>query len=246
MVNELFTMLGAGIVGYAGYGIIEAVKDVRSYYKATLEEEYRVSIEEPVISSHELVLGYKQFGGYRKPIIADMQRMPHVLVCGLSRQGKTKMIEYSIQNKNVILLNTDKRDFPCVKCERINDIKEIEVVLQKLVEIQENNEPIYVVIDEILALIKSGSGKKIMDLITQLLAVGSHKNIYVIAITQCAEKEIVNNKHLYNIRVCFKMLDESAYKVVLGKAPEDLYLCNRQFYYITDEIGTGYTYDVGK
>mgnify|MGYP007087941195 FL=1 len=42
------------------------------------------------------------------------------------------------------------------------------------------------------------------------------------------------------------MLDESAYKVVLGKAPEDLYLCNRQFYYITDEIGTGYTYDVGK
>lgn len=247
MVETIFTMLGAGMIGYSGYGIKQAIEKVRGDYQITREEEYRRKIEEPIIEEYELVLGFRSFGGYKKPIIANMRNTPHMLVCGLSQQGKTHMVENAIQGKNVILMNGDfAKDFKSIKGERVSDPDEILLILKKLTDIKSNNTVTYVVIDEILKLIttKTKVANEIMDCITQLLAYSAHNNIYVIALTQCAEKEVVKNKHLYNTRVCFKMLDESAYKVVLGKNPDDLYLSKREFYYVTSEFGKGYTYDI--
>lgn len=247
MVETIFTMLGAGMVGYSGYGIMQAIKDTRESYKVSCEESYRKKIEEPELNDYQIILGYRYFGGYKMPIIADMRNIPHILVCGLARQGKTKMVEYAMQGKNCILLNTDtEKDFLTLKAERINDEQEILEVLRKLVAIKKNDEVLYVVVDEILRLIstKTKTSKEIMSLLTQLLAYGSHTHIYVIALSQCAEKDIVDNKHLYNTRVCFKMLDESAYKVVLGKIPDSLYISKREFYYVTEVQGMGHTYDV--
>lgn len=50
---------------------------------------------EPVeLTSYELLLGYGQ-EGY---IIANMSKYPHLLISGLSNQGKSKMVNYMLKN----------------------------------------------------------------------------------------------------------------------------------------------------
>ena len=245
MVGELIL---AGCVGYFGYftgEVVRAYNDYKICKTRQLEENYRKSIEEPPLTEKCLKIGYENFGGYKKPIIVDMDVNPHMLVCGLSNQGKSKMVEYAIKDKKCILMNIAKDDFISVRnAKRINDLDEITSILSDLLETGEQPEPLFIIMDEILSLVLSGNGKKINELLGQMLAFGRHKNIYIIALTQTAEKEILKFKYLFNNRVCFKMLDDAAYKVVLGKSPEQFYLSHRQFCYVTDKIGTGYTYDL--
>lgn len=235
-IQTLSALIGAGLIGYSGYGITTGIRQVISSIRREQEESYEVT-------PWQIAAGYNNVGGYRHPVIFDFKKTPHMLVTGLSQQGKTSMVEGALRNKQVLLLNTFREDFRSIKAvERVNDPVEIQKVLEYLLTIQENEIPLYVVIDELLNLILSGD-KKILPLITRLLAVAAHKNIYIIAISQYADKESVKNKNLFNIRVCFKLVEDSSYKTVLGYTPDNLQLEPRQFHYLAEGTGTAYTYD---
>jgi DNA segregation ATPase FtsK/SpoIIIE-like protein len=95
--------------------------------------------------------------------------------------------------------------------------------------------------DELLILCMDN---KIEKAIMNLLAVGRHYNIFLIGICQLGTKEIIKFKDLFNTRICFRQVEESSYRAVLGYSPEDKQLQKREFYYYSDEVGKGYTYDV--
>lgn len=232
--------IGAGMIGASSYGIADEIRRI-------IADMRRGKLENYELTDWQIAAGYNLVNGYKIPVIFDFKLTPHMLVSGLSQQGKTKMLEGALKDKQVILINTFSRDFQNLRnvIERVNDPVEVERVLEYLLSVKEgqNEIPIYVVIDELLSLVLSGD-KKIMPLISRLLALGAHTNVYVIAISQSSEKEIVKNKNLFNIRVCFRMVDDSSYKVVLGYTPEQLQLERRQFHYYSDKIGTAYTYDV--
>lgn len=194
------------------------------------------------IKDTEIIIGYEKIHVLKWPIIVDMKKTPHLLVCGLSNNGKTKMIEYAIRGKTAVILNADfEKDFKEFEGLKIIDANEILKYLRELL-INEREKPLYVVIDELLVL---SNNKEISKAIMDLLAVARHKNIYIIGITQSAEKEVLKYKHLFNTRICFRMVEESSYRTVLGYSPEQRDLKQRQFLYYSDRTGMGYTYDVG-
>ena len=208
---------------------------LRSYRKDKL-------LREPL--QNELVLGYDPFSYEMTPIIADMYKNPHMLVSGLSQQGKTSMVEYALRGRQSIILNAMPENFQSIEpIERITEYDEMIYILGELIKSRRLKEPLYVVIDEMLQLVIDGK-KQVTELITKLLAKAAHNNIFVIGITQSAEKEVVKCKHLFNTRVCFRVVDDSSYKVVLGYSPEEQILLPRHFYYVTDRKGVGCTYDL--
>ena len=193
---------------------------------------------------NELVIGYDPFSYEMTPIIADMYKNPHMLVSGLSQQGKTSMVEYALRGRQSIILNAMPDNFQSIEpIERITEYDEMIYILGELIKSGKLKEPLYVVIDEMLQLVIDGK-KQVTELITKLLAKAAHKNIFVIGITQSAEKEVVKCKHLFNTRVCFRVVEDSSYKVVLGYSPEEQILLPRHFYYVTDRKGVGCTYDL--
>ena len=86
---------------------------------------------------------------------------------------------------------------------------------------------------------------KITKAIMDILAVGRHYNVYIIGISQLGTKETVKFKDLFNTRVCFRQVEESSYRAVLGYSPEERDLQKRQFLFYSDTLGMGHTYDVG-
>ena len=193
---------------------------------------------------NELVIGYDPFSYEMTPIIADMYKNPHMLVSGLSQQGKTSMVEYALRGRKSIILNAMPDNFQSIEpIERITEYDEMIYILGELIKSRRLKEPLYVVIDEMLQLVIDGK-KQVTELITKLLAKAAHNNIFVIGITQSAEKEVVKCKHLFNTRVCFRVVDDSSYKVVLGYSPDEQILLPRHFYYVTDRKGVGCTYDL--
>lgn len=209
------------------YGIWQKIKD---------------RLANPVINSHQLIIGYEYKDFIKWPIIIDMEITPHLLVCGLSGSGKTKMVEYAIRDKTVVLINAFNNDFQSIKTRRINRKKDIISYLKILVEDPYYRKtPLYIVIDELVVLCMD---KDVTKAIMDLLAVGRHYNIYIIGISQIGTKETVKFKDLFNVRVCFRQVEESSYRAVLGYSPEKKDLRKRQFLYYSDEIGMGYTYDV--
>lgn len=218
-----------------GEGIIMAkdkiVKYMRGSYKANN------------LSQYELLAGHGRNGD----IVIDMKIVPHVLLAGLSGNGKTKCAELMLHDKlNVLLINCYQEDFLAIKnAKRINNIEEIEQVLKSILE--ENkyyNIPLYICIDEILMLCRN---KKINDLIMQLLAVGRHMNIFVISVVQIATKTNLPFKDLHNARITFKQLEPSAYRVVIPAIPEDINtdLQQREFIcYYQEGIVNGVTYNI--
>ena len=208
---------------------------LRSYRKDKL-------LREPL--PNELVIGYDPFSYEMTPIIADMYKNPHMLVSGLSQQGKTSMVEYALRGRQSIILNAMPDNFQSIEpIERITEYDEMIYILGELIKSRKLKEPLYVVIDEMLQLVIDGK-KQVTELITKLLAKAAHNNIFVIGITQSAEKEVVKCKHLFNTRVCFRVVDDSSYKVVLGYSPDEQILLPRHFYYVTDRKGVGCTYDL--
>jgi Cdc6-like AAA superfamily ATPase len=269
-VGSLLTVVsGIGIVQKVG-DYQEKIKMVETtskdacqvfyeYRQRIADEQYRTSelldkriheIEEElktknvVLSEKQLIIGYEKSGLLKYPIIVDMSITPHILVCGLSNSGKTKMVEFAIKNKNAVILNADvKKDFRDFNCRKINDIKEMLAFLKSILEDTTEREiPLYIVIDELLVL---SNHSEITKAVMDLLAVARHKNVYVIGISQSGEKEVLKYKHLFNVRICFRMVEESCYRTVLGYSPEEKDLKHRQFLYYSDVIGSGYTYDVG-
>ncbi len=179
----------------------------------------------------------------KKLIIVSMRISPHLLVCGLSGSGKSKMVESAIADKkSVTLLNVFEDDFISIRGDRINGNENILDYLKSLVEAPYKRiEPLYIVIDELLVLCMD---KKVNKAITDLLAIGRHYNIFVIGISQRGEKTELPYKNLFNARVCFRQVEESSYKAILGFSPEDKQLKHREFYLYSDEIARGKTYDL--
>lgn len=201
-------------------------------------------LEQKEVNQYQLKLGYTK-GIINKQILVDMRITPHLFVVGLSGQGKSKMVEKAIKGKQVVLLNAFKDDFKTIQAKRIlgnvNILKYLNGLLQSVREGKKWTRPLYLVFDELLVLCVD---KNITKAITDLLAIGRHYNIFIVGISQIGTKESVKFKDLFNSRVCFRQVEESSYRVVLGSSVEDTKLKKREFYLYSDDIYRGYTYSV--
>lgn len=197
------------------------------------------------LSNYELRIGYKDYLIYKKPIIINMKITPHIFISGLSGQGKSKMVEYMIQDKKCILINSYHEDFNSLKVKRINEndniLKFFNQMLEDLSKRNINSEPFYIVIDELMIL---SFDKNISKAIFDLLCRGRHYNVFVIGISQSGTKENVKFKDLFNTRISFRQVEESSYRTVLGYSPENNKLIKREFFLYSHETCRGYTYDV--
>lgn len=195
---------------------------------------------------YQLLIGY-DFRG--EPIVADMFEVPHLLLTGLSGQGKTGMLRIMIQNlldnnkADVVLLNGFTDDYSGFDIRHItkhDDIKDfIQGLLGDIEEGLNRNKALYVIFEE-LGKVKD---RDLINLITKLLQYGRHDKIYLIGVIQTATKEELKFKSLFNARCTFKQLEESSYRVVLGCSIDDK-LQKREFYLYTDNLYKGRTYEL--
>lgn len=120
-----------------------------------------------------------------------MKVAPHLLVAGLSGQGKSKFVEYLFKDRNdllnnVYLVNAYRSDFKSLKCKRINNTTDIPSLLtEAYTELQK--QPRYIIIDELLEL--SIREPKLIKELTKALAVSRHFNTFFICIAQQATKD---------------------------------------------------------
>lgn len=195
---------------------------------------------EPVeLSGYELLLGYSQ-EGY---IIADMSKYPHLLISGLSNQGKSKMVNYMLKNisdkADILVLNGFKEDYK--EFVLIRDMKSIERRIGTIIApLKKRKRPLYLVIEEMQVISKN---KRLQERLKELLSVGRHYNIFVIGIIQNATKENCSFKDLFNCRCSFRQIDTSSYMVALGTSVEKG-LEQREFYYLDTGLTKGYTFSI--
>ena len=232
-------IIDLGLIGLTGLLLGEGIVMAKDKLAKYMRRANRVDS----LSQYELLAGHGKDGD----IVINMKIVPHLLVAGLSGNGKTKCAELMLHDKlNVLLINCYQEDFLAIKnAKRINNIDDIERVLKSILEANKYyNIPLYICIDEILMLCRN---KKINDLIMQLLAVGRHLNVFVISIVQIATKTNLPFKDLHNARITFKQLESSAYRVVIPAIPEDINtdLKQREFIcYYQAGVVNGVTYDV--
>ena len=196
------------------------------------------------LSGTKLLIGYDYKG---TPIIADMMEAPHLLLTGLSGQGKTGMLRVMIKNlvdnrkSDVVLLNGFIDDYRGFNLRHINNHENIKNFIQGLLDDIDNDNsrtrPLYVVFEE-LGKVKD---KELINLTTKLLQYGRHNKIYLIGVIQTATKEELKFKTMFNARCTFKQLEESSYRVVLGCSVDDK-LQKREFYLYTNDLYKGKTY----
>lgn len=191
------------------------------------------------LTSYELLLGYGQ-EGY---IIANMSKYPHLLISGLSNQGKSKMVNYMLKNisdkADILVLNGFKEDYK--EFVLIHDIKSIERRIGTIVApLKKRKRPLYLVIEEMQVISKN---KRLQEQLKELLSIGRHYNIFVIGIIQNATKENCSFKDLFNCRCSFRQIDTSSYMVALGTSVEKG-LEQREFYYLDTELTKGYTFSI--
>ena len=170
-----------------------------------------------------------------KNVTFNMQVAPHILVAGLSGQGKSCFVEYLFKDRddlnNVYLVNAYREDFKSLKCKRINATTDIQTLLTKASTALQK-QPRYIIIDELIEI--SVREPKIIKELTKALAVSRHLNTFFICIAQQATKEEIKCKSLFNCRVTFKQVEYSSYSTILGYSPEDKQLRQREFYYLSD------------
>lgn len=218
-------LIELGIMGLTGMLLSEMIDlpQLFKYGMSEIEFKRRVKLQP---SNTKLILGVDEKG---EIIDVDCAVDGHVLICGLSLCGKSRMAEYFLRDKkNVVILNAFKKDFTVLKqAKRINGTKEIMNFLQTVLEGREEissneiKEPLFILIDEILVL--SSKSKDAMKAIASLLADARHYGVFIIALTQEANKDVISCKNLFNIRVCMTMIDDSAFKVVLGAGIKDTF-----------------------
>ncbi|MGL5764104.1 MAG: hypothetical protein ACRCX8_00550 [Sarcina sp.] len=185
------------------------------------------------LNETELLLGYNFTG----TITADMRKSAHLLISGLSNNGKTGLLRVLIKNiqynkkADVVICNAFKDDFKDFSNIRFIDYEEsIKVFLESILSKPYKREkPLFIVLEELMTI----KDKKLIDIIKQLLAVARHFNIYIIGIIQIATKENCTFKDLFNSRVSFKQIDDSSYRVALGVSV-DKYLKEREFYLFSE------------
>ena len=168
----------AGVVGISGYMLS------------------KIHLPRPRINSPYIL--------YCGNISFNMKLTPHILVSGLSGQGKSKFVESLLMNRDdikVTLLNVFRDDMRGLKCRRINSLCDIKNFLELLLDVP-SDIPEYIVIDELLAL--SIADKSITKTITKILAVARHYNKFLICISQSATKEESNHFRIFTRRQTIK------------------------------------------
>lgn len=227
-LKQLFRVTDLFITNKKGLVDIEIVSNPLE------EQNYKYIPTKPT----ELLLGY-DFKG--QPILADMNVNPHLLITGLSGQGKTGLLRTLITNirdADVILCNCFEEDFRGFNVKRLYGEDAILEYCQKIMEQDYwHKKPLYLVVEE-LATIKE---KKLVNLLKEMLCVCRHYNIFIIGIIQIATKEELKFKSYFISRLSFKQLDSSSYQVVLG-AGIDKDLQKREFYCLTNGLYKGKTY----
>lgn len=191
------------------------------------------------LQDRELLLGYNQ-QGY---IIADMGKYPHLLISGLSNQGKSKMIYYMLKNlgdrANILLLNGFKEDYRGFTL--VQGTKAIQRRIEAILKDKEIRiKPLYLILEEMQSINKD---KKLQEQLKELLSMGRHYNIYCIGIIQNATKENCSFKDLFNCRCSFRQIDSSSYQVCLGTSVEKG-LEQREFYFLDSNLVKGYTFNI--
>lgn len=166
----------------------------------------------------------------------NMKVAPHILVAGLSGQGKSCFVEYLFRGRedligNVYLVNAFRNDFRSLKCRRVNSTKGILTLLTDSARLLQR-QPRYIIIDELIEI--SVREPKLIKELTKALAVSRHFNTFFICIAQQATKEEIKCKSLFNCRVTFKQIEYSSYQTILGYSPEDKQLKQREFYFLSD------------
>ncbi len=172
---------------------------------------------------------------YCDKVSFNMKVAPHLLVAGLSGQGKSCFVEYLFKDRvdivDIYLVNAYSGDFKSLNCNRINDTTDIlSLLTEASTALQEH--PRYIIVDELLEL--SVREPKIIKELTKALAVARHYNTFFVCIAQQATKEEIKCKSLFNCRVTFKQVEYSSYQTILGYSPEDKQLSQREFYYLSD------------
>lgn len=191
------------------------------------------------LQDRELLLGYNQ-QGY---IIADMGKYPHLLISGLSNQGKSKMIYYMLKNlgdrANILVLNGFKEDYRGFTL--VQGTKAIQRRIEAILKDKEiRSKPLYLILEEMQSISKD---KKLQEQLKELLSMGRHYNIYCIGIIQNATKENCSFKDLFNCRCSFRQIDSSSYQVCLGTSVEKG-LEQREFYFLDSNLVKGYTFNI--
>ena len=191
------------------------------------------------LQDRELLLGYNQ-EGY---IIADMGKYPHLLISGLSNQGKSKMVNYMLKNledrANILVLNGFKEDYRGFTL--VQGTKAIQRRIEAILKDKEIRiKPLYLILEEMQSISKD---KKLQEQLKELLSMGRHYNIFVIGIIQNATKENCSFKDLFNCRCSFRQIDSSSYQVCLGTSVEKG-LEQREFYFLDSNLIKGYTFSI--
>lgn len=207
------------------------------------KEAKELNFEKHELKNIELLIGYDSRA---KPIIADMEKCPHLLITGLSGQGKTGLIKCIISNisdADIVLCNAFVDDFKGYnRIPKLLGEKNILNYLKGVLECPyKHSRPLYILIEE-LATIKD---KELNNVIKELLCIARHYNIFIIGIIQIATKEELKFKSYFNSRCSFKQLEDSAYKVALGCSVEGE-LKNREFYFYSDDLYKGRTYSLSQ
>lgn len=194
------------------------------------EELVQLDYKRTLLAPTTLLLGYN----YKNSITTDMLISPHLLISGLSGQGKTGQLRIIISNligiADIYLINCFKHDF-----KGFNDIKFIngnEEILKfledfKANEFKDHNRPIYIIFEELMTL---SEDKKIQKLIKEFLCICRHYNIFIIGLIQVCRAEDFKAKTFFNSRVSFKQMDRSSYAVALGSTGDMQELGQRKFY----------------
>lgn len=198
-----------------------------------------LNYEQVQLQEHQLLLGYNE-QGY---IIADMKKQVHLLISGLSGNGKSRMVNYMLKNigdrADILIFNGFADDYKGFTL--IQNLQAIEKRIQAILENKTvRARPLYVVIEEMQVLSKN---KKIQEMLKELLSIGRHYNIFCIGIIQIATKDNCSFKDLFTCRCSFKQIDSSSYSVCLGTSVEKA-LEQREFYFLSDDLIKGYTFNV--
>ena len=165
------------------------------------------------LSPYQLVLGYDD---NKENLIANMIDKPHLLITGLSSQGKTGMLKViasnSSHNADIVVCNAFMEDFKGIRNVRyIKGIKDTLTYLNNIYkDIYKRERPLYIILEE-LATLRDATTIKI---IYELLCVARHYNIYIIGVTQESLKSELKFKSLFNSIVSFAMVD--GYAPALG------------------------------
>lgn len=214
--------------------IILIMSTIGYYYRKYLNKQY----EKVDLDEYTLLAGYNKEGC----ITINMLRTPHVLITGLSGQGKSRCLKVmllNLQDKvDIVLCNCFAEDYSKVKARKIyGEVNILNYINLLLENIKKREKPLYIVFEE-LGTIKN---KSLIAKIQELLCIARHYNIYVIGVIQIATKEELKFKSYFNARLTFRQLDDAAYRVVLNTSI-DKNLSVRQFALMSDDLYLGRTY----